>query len=215
MKFVKRVLFVFLLFIAIYLTIGTLIARNNTVDIVKEAFDVYGSELILEELTNEQIEILLQVEDPNFNGHNGIDLKTNGAGLTTITQGMVKYLYFDEFKPGIAKLRQSLIAVFALDAKISKDEQLRLFINSMYMGTINDEPINGFAEASHAYFDKEFSQLTEDEYIQLVAMIIGPDFYNPIKNAEALEERVSRINKLLQENCEPADNRDVYYKDCL
>jgi membrane carboxypeptidase/penicillin-binding protein len=57
------------------------------------------------------LQALLTVEDPHFYTHDGIDASTPGAGITTITQGLVKLYYFHPFKPGIAKLRQSLIAL--------------------------------------------------------------------------------------------------------
>ena len=45
--------------------------------------------------------------------------------MTTISQGLVKVLYFPSgFRPGIAKIRQTLIAQYAFDASVSKQEQL-------------------------------------------------------------------------------------------
>ena len=54
---------------------------------------------------------LLIVEDPTFETHEGIDLTTPGAGITTITQSLSKRLAFDDFQPGIAKLRQTAYAM--------------------------------------------------------------------------------------------------------
>ena len=42
------------------------------------------------DLSQRQKEILIKVQDPGFYNHNGIDLSTPGAGLTTITQAIVK-----------------------------------------------------------------------------------------------------------------------------
>jgi membrane carboxypeptidase/penicillin-binding protein len=56
---------------------------------------VLKSEAIRLQLSNfpaEWLDMTLTVEDPSFYQHNGIDLSTPGAGITTITQGMVKYL---------------------------------------------------------------------------------------------------------------------------
>jgi hypothetical protein len=61
-------------------------------------------EIFSHDLSKRQKEILIKVQDPGFYGHNGIDLSTPGAGLTTITQAIVKKLYFDGFKPLIAML---------------------------------------------------------------------------------------------------------------
>lgn len=61
------------------------------------------------DLDRRQLSILLAMEDPGFYTHKGVDLKTPGAGLTTITQVLVKKLYFKEFKPGLRKIKQILL----------------------------------------------------------------------------------------------------------
>ena len=68
-------------------------------------------EILSNDLSKRQTEILIKVQDPGFYNHNGMDLSTPGGGLTTITQAIVKKLYFANFKPGIAKIIQSLIAM--------------------------------------------------------------------------------------------------------
>ena len=61
--------------------------------------------------------------------HHGVDLEEPGARMTTLTQGLVKLLYYPNgFKQGVAKLRQSLIAKYALNSIITKDDQLLLFL---------------------------------------------------------------------------------------
>ena len=54
-------------------------------------------------LSAEQIHILLKVQDPGFYSHHGIDLTTPGAGLTTITQALVKKALFQAFQIWIQK----------------------------------------------------------------------------------------------------------------
>jgi len=106
------------------------------------------------DLSKRQTEILLKVQDPGFYRHNGIDMSTPGAGLTTITQSIVKKLFFDHFEPGIAKIKQSLIARYVVNELISKDDQLTLFLNTMYFGKVNGEPIVGLESAANAYYHK-------------------------------------------------------------
>ena len=217
LKIIAKTLFSLIILVIGYYAFTVIQAREATPGIIEAAVETYGTELSASDLSDKQLDALLAVEDPNFYNHNGIDLKTNGAGITTITQGMVKLLYFDRFKPGIAKLRQSLIARFALDALVSKEEQLDLFVNMVYLGTIDDEAVHGFTHASEVYFDKQFDEFTDDEYLTLVAMIIGPNGYNPViseKSQEQLETRVSRIKQVLAGTCEPVDNGDVLYKKC-
>ncbi len=154
---------------------------------------------------------LLMVEDPNFYGHNGVDLSTPGAGITTITQGMVKYLYFENFKPGVAKLRQSLIAVFAVNALIPKDEQLSVFVNTVWLGTHDGKPVRGFAEAAEEYFNKPFNKVTHDEYLSLVAMVIAPAHFHVERHPARNAERVRRIEGLLAGEYKPLGLMDLYY----
>ena len=173
-----------------------------------------GGRLELSDFPTGWLDELLAVEDPNFYGHDGIDLATPGGGITTIPQGMVKYLYFDRFKPGVAKIRQSLIAVFAVNALIPKDEQLTVFVNTVWLGVHDGKPVSGFAAGAEAYFGKSFVNLTHDEYLGLVAMIIGPASFSVEKEPERNRERVRRIKALLAGECRPSGLMDVYYDDC-
>lgn len=163
--------------------------------------------LTTEDMTARQKEILLKVEDPGFYSHKGVDLKTPGAGLTTITQGLVKIMFFDHFRPGFAKLKQTLIARFALDPFVSKQEQLILFVNLVYLG----HGVRGFADAAEHYFNKAFKNLTEDEYISLVAMIIAPRTFNVKDNPASNRERSQRIKLLVAGKYRPKNLMDQYY----
>ena len=81
----------------VYYLVVVLKARRDMPEIVAAAL---GSELMVlevEDLTPRQLEILLKVQDPRFFDHKGIDLRSPGAGWTTITQGLVKIHYFDPF----------------------------------------------------------------------------------------------------------------------
>lgn len=127
--------------------------------------------LHLSDLSLWQVQALLQVEDPSFYQHGGVDFHTPGQGLTTITQALVKIFYFEKFQPGIAKFRQTLLAAYVLEPLVGKGEQLRLFINLVGLG----QGVRGFAEAAWHYFNKEFRELDQEQYLALVAMIIAPE----------------------------------------
>ena len=182
-------------------------ARQYTTSEVLPHFRAAHYSLRLADLNHRQLDILLKVEDPNFFHHSGVDLSTPGAGLTTITQSLVKKLYFDKFEPGLAKIRQTLIARFALDPLMAKDEQLTLFINSIYLGN----GAYGFLQASQIYFHKPFASLTEDQYIALVAMIIAPKAFDLKKFPARNNERVSRIKRLVSGEYKPRGLFDMYY----
>ncbi|MEB4592552.1 transglycosylase domain-containing protein [Candidatus Thiothrix sp. Deng01] len=138
MRIFSRFMLIFmlgLLAMAVWYANEIRLAREQTPTLVAAAFEQYGAELTPAALSPERRAMLLAVEDPAFLAHHGVDLTTPGAGMTTITQGLVKLLYFPEgFHPGIAKIRQTLIAQYALDALTSKNTQLLLFLNMSYLG---------------------------------------------------------------------------------
>ncbi|MGI9408228.1 MAG: biosynthetic peptidoglycan transglycosylase [Hyphomicrobiaceae bacterium] len=188
-------------------------AENRTATVLSEALSQPQS-INLAQLTPRQKEILLKVEDPGFYDHKGIDLRSPGQGMTTITQGLVKFLYFENFKPGFAKIEQSLIARFVLNRHLPKDQQLTLVLNQAYFGHRDGKAVRGFADASRAYFGKPFEILNEEEYIGLIGMLIGPNKFRPDTYPQAHSERVGRIKRLLAGKCRPAGVFDPWYRNC-
>jgi len=170
--------------------------------------------LKLSDLSERQREILIKVEDPGFYRHGGVDFSSPGQGMTTIPQALVKTLYFERFTPGFDKIEQSLIAYFVLDRHLSKEKQLTIFLNLVYLGESNGHSIHGFADAARIYFRKEFLDLSEDEFIGLVGMIAGPNVFHPTRHAEAYNNRVRRIRNLLSGHCQPRNVFDNLYQDC-
>jgi membrane carboxypeptidase/penicillin-binding protein len=192
-------------------TVDVIVQRRATRALVDAALAGPGIVLRLSDLSPRQKEILLAVEDPRFYSHHGIDLSTPGAGLTTITQGLVKIHYFAHFRPGAAKIRQSLLARFALDPVASKDEQLTLYINELGLGTVDGRPVCGFAAAAQAYYGKSFAALNEDEYLSLVAMPIAPTVFNLREHPERNANRVAAIKRVLSGAYAPRGVMDQYY----
>lgn len=163
------------------------------------------------DLTKRQLEILIKVHDPGFYNHSGIDLSTPGAGLTTITQAIVKKLYFNDFKVGIAKIKQSLIAKFVVNDQITKDDQLTLFINSMYFGKVDGILIIGLESAANAYYHQPVKTLTEEQYISLIAMLVAPNTFHIIDHPEWNKDRTNRIKELIAGNYKPKGLMDTFY----
>jgi membrane peptidoglycan carboxypeptidase len=186
----------------------------RTPEIVRGAETSIAEPLDPAELPPGRIDDLLAVEDPAFRTHSGIDLSTPGAGWTTITQGLAKDLYFDAFRPGpLAKLEQSLAAL-VLDARTSKDRQLRLFLSRAYLGEIPAGSVNGFAAAARVWIGKDVRQLDRREFLSLVAMVIGPNAYGIADQPKRNAERLARIERLLAGECRPEGWRDVTYEAC-
>lgn len=157
------------------------------------------------------IKLLLKVQDPGFYFHNGIDLSTPGAGLTTITQAIVKKLYFHEFQSGFMKLKQSLIARFVVHQMISKDDQITLFLNSMFFGMIDNMPQVGLQNAAGGFFHKYAKDLSKDEFISLIAIIVSPNTFNLRDHPAWNKLRSDRIRKLESGEYTPKHLMDQYY----
>jgi len=214
MQLFRRAVFVTALFLVLlftYYTVIVLKARDETPRIVQKVLDSERIKLQLADFSERQMAILLSVQDPNFYEHKGIDLQTPGAGKTTLAQGLCKFYYFDEFKRGWDKVKLMLITRFAFDPLVPKDTQMLLFINEVYLGSYKGRSIKGFEEAAHVYFDKTFSELNEEEYISLVAMIRRPDGHHIKKKPQAHELRVTRVHKFLRGEYIPQDNSDQFY----
>lgn len=170
--------------------------------------------LKLAELPESRRAALLAVEDPGFYRHHGVDLWTPGAGLTSIPQALVKRLYFGDFKPGFASIEQALIARYAFDPALSKDDQLELFLNQASFGKVDGREIIGFPAAARLYYGRDMAELSEREYLSLVAMLIAPGMLDPREHEAANEHRVRKIEALLAGHCKPANLFDVQYGDC-
>ena len=188
------------LVVVVYYGIRITQARRVTGALVGPALASQSDALGVYDLTEEQLHILLAVQDPGFFDHAGTDF--SGGTMTTITQALVKVYYFDQFKPGFRKIEQSLIARYALDRLVSKEDQLVLFLNVSYLGTVDGHEIHGFQDGALTYFGRSLGSLTGDEFIALVAMLAGPNHFNPVRNPKALERRVGQIQRLLAGECE-------------
>ena len=159
--------------------------------------------------------MLLAVEDPTFYDRQGIDLTTPGQGLTTLGQGLGKRIYFAPFKPGIRKIRLMYLTRFALFATTTHDDVLMASIAHAYLGGGPDGAVIGFDQGARTWFGKPLDALTEDEFLSLVAMLVGPNALRPTDNAAANGERVARIKKLLANQCTPNGLRDVWLEGCV
>jgi membrane peptidoglycan carboxypeptidase len=210
-KRVALILFVVLVALA---CVGAYAADRQTQRALADAAVFQKSQVTIDSLPVEWRKILLAVEDPAFYRHHGIDVRTPGAGWTTITQSLAKRYCFDNFRKGVFnKAWQSFCAV-VVDAEIPKDQQLTLFINTASMGPGRSGWITGFPAAAQEFFGKPLRSLDRTQFISLVAMLVAPANLNPRNNPEALAERVRRIDMMLAGQCSPRGFRDVYLEGC-
>lgn len=156
---------------------------------------------------------LLRVQDPGFLDHAGIDLTTPGAGATTVTQSLSKRLAFDQFQPGLRKIRQTGYAL-GLERSLTKPQILALWLDTTQMGHGPQGWMTGVFTASQQIYGKPPAALDQGDYLQLIAVLIAPSRYDLRQPDAGLIQRSQRIARLLQGQCAPRDHGDVWFQDC-
>jgi membrane peptidoglycan carboxypeptidase len=160
-----------------------------------------------------RIDQLLLVEDPGFWEHRGVDLTTKGAGLTTLSQSLSKEVGFQNFRPGIQKVRLIGYAI-GLESRLSKQQILALYLNTIWMGRGPEGPLRGFFEASQVVFGRPPADLSPKQFLTLVAVPIAPRTMSLTAPGPALAERTRRIQRLVEGKCRPIGLRDVWLEGC-
>jgi penicillin-binding protein 1B len=163
----------------------------------REIVRVYGSgwrvtpPVLIGKLPRHVADAFVAAEDVRFRRHVGIDpigitralfvnLRAGGVeqGGSTIPQQIVKQRFLSNERTWRRKFLEAVLAVI-LDARLSKDELLELYLNDVYLGHHQGLPILGIDEAARLYFDKTPNQLRVDEAALLAAMIRAPNQKRP------------------------------------
>jgi hypothetical protein len=213
LKNTSIVLAVFLLIVISYYSLLVVDYRRQTAELFAAALGNQPQLSLSGDLNDWQMNAFLVVQDPDFFSHGGTNF--SGGTMTTITQALAKSLYFDDFKPGLAKIKQSLLARFALDPVISKDDQLSLFLSSVYLGrAAGDVQVSGFRQGAQAFYGKSIKELTREEFLSLLAALPAPNRLNPFVSPEQNTRRTREIAALLAGRCEPAGLLRSQHPDC-
>jgi len=147
--------------------------------------------------------LLVADQDATFYRHQGVGIADGPLGHTTITQAIGKGLFFDGFSPGLLHHRkiQLMVAAWAFDRRISKETQLRLFLNRTYFGSTGGQAVIGFPAAAGVFYGKALDQLSDAEYFGLLAMLAAPSSYHVLLQPKANAERAARIRQQVQSAC--------------
>jgi penicillin-binding protein 1B len=163
----------------------------------REIVRVYGSgwrvtpPVLIGKLPPHVANAFLAAEDVRFRRHIGIDpigiaraafvnVRAGGVaqGGSTIPQQIVKQRFLSNERTWRRKFLEAILAV-VLDARLSKDEMLELYLNDVYLGHHQGLPILGIDEAARLYFDKSPDRLRVDEAALLAGMIRAPNQKRP------------------------------------
>lgn len=142
----------------------------------------------------------LSAEDQNFWTHRGVDplaiaraALSNAmnagqgkrpVGASTITQQVAKNMLLDNELSLARKAREAILAL-RIEANLSKDRILELYLNEIYLGL----SAYGVAAAGQAYFNKPLEELNLQEAAFLAALPKAPNNYNPFRFPDAAKAR--------------------------
>lgn len=178
----------------------------------------------IERVPDHVIKAFLDVEDPRFYSHSGIDLIGVARAMlhniragrieqggSTITQQLAKILFLKPERTFSRKFKEALLAL-QIEKRYSKQEILAIYMNQVYLGS----GAYGVEAASRLYFGKSVDTLTIGEAAMLAGLPQAPSRHSPLVNPEgALARRRHALKRMLteghitEEQMERADKEPV------
>jgi penicillin-binding protein 1B len=113
-------------------------------------------------------------------------------GGSSITQQLVKNLLLSPEQTWRRKVSEAYMSVI-LETRLSKEKIFELYCNQVYMGQQAGFSVNGFGEASSAYFNKDVTNLSLPEAAFLAGLIRSPNRYNPYTKVETATARRNQV----------------------
>ena len=192
----------------------TILDTNGTEILKLSAASAKRIEAALDEVPEVLKWAFIDLEDERFYSHKGIDLKgigraayqtlTQGStqGGSTITQQLIKNNVFEtggfERSKGslIRRKIQEQILALGLEKKMSKDEILINYLNTINLGGGN----YGVKMAAKYYFNRDLSQLTTAQCAVIAAITQNPSGNNPARHPEENRKRMETCLEYMKKN---------------
>lgn len=169
--------------------LSTAILDRNGVLLYKFYDDENRSWVSINRIPTYLTQATIAIEDKYFYRHHGISIrgiinaviynikKDDGdklRGGSTITQQLVKNVFFSNEKSFVRKIKETIIA-FMVESKLSKEEILERYFNQVPYGG----NVYGVQEASYRYFGKSVSEIDLNQAAFLAGLTAAPSSYNP------------------------------------
>jgi len=157
------------------------------------------------------VQAVTSIEDRSFFQHGGINygrtvkcvvhdliVGRKDCGGSTITQQLAKNFFLTSDKKITRKIAEMMIT-FQLESRFTKPQIFTMYANEINIGQRGSYGINGFGEASQAYFGKDLRQLDVAECALIAGLIQNPNRRNPYRHPErALERRNVVIDSMVE-----------------
>lgn len=152
----------------------------------------------LKDMPAHVINAFLAAEDWKYFTHAGLSVKgivrsllTNIArfkkaqGASTITQQLVRLLYFETEKSFTRKIKEQILAL-VIERQFTKEQILETYLNHIYLGS----GIYGVEAATQRFWGKQIKDISLDEAAILASIVRCPQHYCPLYSPEhALKRR--------------------------
>jgi penicillin-binding protein 1B len=157
--------------------------------------------LTYDEIPPNIVQAVLAIEDRRFFEHSGVnywrlasaavqDIFTGHKkqGGSTLTMQLSRGFFLTPEKTWKRKMIE-IIITFQLEHRFSKQQIFEMYANEINLGQRGSFSIDGFGEASQAYFGKDVHQLDLAEAAFLAGIIQRPNYFNPFRHADRTIER--------------------------
>ena len=156
-------------------------------------------------------EAVLSIEDRRFFQHGGVnyirlieaalvDLREgrHEQGGSTITMQVARMFFLTPQKTFRRKLTEMLISI-ELEQRFSKEQIFEFYANQVDLGQRGSFAIHGFAEAAHAFFNKDLQAISLPEAALLAGLIQRPSYLSPYRHPErALDRRNLVLDSMVE-----------------
>ncbi len=158
--------------------------------------------LTYDEIPTNLVHAVVSIEDRRFFEHGGVDyIRILGAlvndlkpghrwteGGSTLTMQLARGFFLTPERRIKRKLIEILIT-FQLEHRFTKQQIFAMYANQINLGQRGSFSIDGFGEASQAYFGKDVHQLSLPQCALLAGIIQSPNRLNPFRHPERAIER--------------------------
>jgi penicillin-binding protein 1B len=157
--------------------------------------------LTYDEIPQNLVQAVLAIEDRRFFEHSGVnywrlleaifhDVATGQKqqGGSTLTMQLARGFFLTPEK----RIRRKIIEIvitFQLEHRFNKKQIFEMYANQINLGQRGSFSIDGFGEASQAYFGKDVHQLDLAECALLAGMIQRPNYFSPYRHPDRTIER--------------------------
>jgi penicillin-binding protein 1B len=154
-----------------------------------------------DEIPPNLVQAVLAIEDRRFFEHSGVNYGRlveavyrdvvsgrKQQGGSTLTMQLARGFFLSPEKLYTRKLIE-IVITFQLEHRFTKKQIFEMYANQINLGQRGSFSIDGFGEASQAYFGKDIRQLDLPECAMLAGIIQRPNYFNPFRHPERTIDR--------------------------